>query len=396
MSIPKIVILGAGYGGILTAQNLQKRLKKGEAEIILVNKNDYHYLTTELHQPAAGTFPFEKTQIFLDQLLNIEKVRFVQDEVIKVHTSEKRVELKNSSVNYDYLVVGLGAEPETFGISGLKEFAFGKWNINAVLELNLHIENKFKRFSESAKAEDLTFVVGGGGFTGVEFISELAYSVPQMCKKYSVDPSNVRLVLVEHHTTILPGFAPELIELATNYLEKKGIEFRLGVGISDCTKDSVTLADGTIINTGTVVWAAGVRGNSVIEKSGFESMRGRVKVDEYLRAPGFQDVFVIGDCSVFIDKETDRPYPPTAQISMQMGARLALNLVSTIRKRGKEKPFKPSIKGTVASIGRKYAVGVVFGKKLQGTPAVIMKKVIDMRYLFTIGGLKLVFKKGRF
>lgn len=396
MSIPKIVILGAGYGGILTAQNLQKQLKKGEAEIILVNKNDYHYLTTELHQPAAGTFPFEKTQIFLDQLLNFEKVRFVQDEVIKVHTSEKRVELKNSSVNYDYLVVGLGAEPETFGISGLKEFAFGKWNINAVLELNLHIENKFKRFSESAKAEDLTFVVGGGGFTGVEFISELAYSVPQMCKKYNVDPSNVRLVLVEHHTTILPGFAPELIELATNYLEKKGIEFRLGVGISDCTKDSVTLADGTIINTGTVVWAAGVRGNSVIEKSGFESIRGRVKVDEYLRAPGFQDVFVIGDCSVFIDKDTDRPYPPTAQISMQMGARLALNLVSTIRKSGKEKPFKPSIKGTVASIGRKYAVGVVFGKKLQGTPAVIMKKVIDMRYLFTIGGLKLVFKKGRF
>jgi len=396
MSIPKIVILGAGYGGILTAQNLQKRLKKGEAEIILVNKNDYHYLTTELHQPAAGTFPFEKTQIFLDQLLNFDKVKFVQDEVIKVHTSEKRVELKNSSVSYDYLVVGLGAEPETFGISGLKEFAFGKWNINAVLELNLHIENKFKRFSESAKTEDLTFVVGGGGFTGVEFISELAYSVPQLCKKYSVDPSNVRLVLVEHHPTILPGFAPELIELATNYLEKKGVEFRLGVGISDCTKDSVTLADGTVINTGTVVWAAGVRGNSVIDESGFEATRGRVIVDEYLRAPGFQDVFIIGDCSVFINEETDRPYPPTAQISMQMGARLARNLVSIIRKNGKEKPFKPSIKGTVASIGRKYAVGVVFGKKLQGTPAVIMKKVIDMRYLFTVGGLKLVLKKGRF
>jgi NADH:ubiquinone reductase (H+-translocating) len=396
MTIPKIVILGAGYGGILTAQTLQKRLKNNEAQIILVNKNDYHYLTTELHQPAAGTFPFEKTQIFLDELLDLNKIKFIQDEVVKIHTDKKEVELKNRTVNYDYLVVGLGAEPETFGIEGLKEFAFGKWNINDVLKLNLHIENKFKRFSESAKPEDLTFVVGGGGFTGVEFISELAYSAPQLCKKYDVEPSNVRLVLVEHHPSILPGFEEELVELATAYLEKKGVELQLGSGVTECTKDSVKLDNGTVIKTGTVVWAAGVRGSSVIEQSGFESVRGRVKVDDYLKAPGFDDVFVIGDCSVFINKETERPYPPTAQISMQMGEKLAHNLVSIVRKKDRLKPFKPSIKGTVASIGREYAVGVVFGKKLKGFPAVTMKKVIDARYLFKIGGIKLTLRKGRF
>lgn len=396
MSIPKIVILGAGYGGILTAQNLQKKLKKDEAEIILVNKNDYHYLTTELHQPAAGTIPFEKTQIYLNELLDLKRIKFVQDEVVRINTNKQEVELINSQIQYDYLVVALGAEPETFGIKGLQEYAFGKWNINSVIELNLHIENKFKSFSETSKPEELTFVVGGGGFTGVEFISELAYSVPQLCEKYNINRKNVRLVLVESHPTILPGFDPKLVDLATTYLIDKGVEFHTGVAVSECDKNSVTLKDGTVIRTNTIVWAAGVRGNSVIEKSGIECGRGRVKVDSYLKAPNLDNVYVIGDCSVFINEGENRPYPPTAQISMQMGKTLAQNLVATIRKQGPGKKFKPSIKGTVASLGRNYAVGVVYGKKLSGFSAVTMKKIIDMRYLFIVGGIKLLVKKARF
>lgn len=393
--MPKIVILGAGYGGILTARTLLKKLHKEEAEITLVNKNDYHYLTTELHQPAAGTFSVQKTTIYIKDLLDVNRLNFIQDEVVKVHTAEQKVELKNGELSYDYLIVGLGGEPETFGTPGIEEHTFSKWNIDSVMELNAHIQMKFADYKQDSKDEELSFIVVGGGFTGVEFMSELAYSIPKLCKKFQVPQDKVRLVLVDPSPAILPGFDPKLVELASTYLKNKGVEI-LSAAVVECTEKGVTLKDGTTIDGDTVVWAAGVRGSSVIEKSGFENGRGRVKVNEYLMAPGFENVFIVGDCSLYINEETNRPYPPTAQISMQMGKRLALNLVSTIRNKGEEKPFTPSIKGTVASIGRKYAVGVVFGKKIKGFNAVTMKKIIDMRYLFTIGGLKLVLKKGRF
>lgn len=396
MTKPRIVILGAGYGGILAAHTLVKKLHKDDAEIILINRNDYHYLTTELHQPAAGTFPIEKTRIYLNEILNLDRITFIQDEIIEVQPNEQKVLLKNGETTYDHLVIGLGAEPETFGIPGLQEYSFGKWNINAALELNAHIEKKFSDYKLSGKPEDLTFVVGGGGFTGIEFLSELACSIPTLCKKYDISLNEVRLINVESHESILPGFDPTLVELATNYLKGKGIEFFNGVALAERTEHTVVLKDGTVIETGTVVWAAGVRGNRLIERSGFENMRGRVKVNEYLKAPGFENVFIIGDCSLFINEEQNRPYPPTAQISMQMGKRLALNLVETLHKTGKEKPFTPDIKGTVASLGRTYAVGVVYGKKISGFAAVTMKKIIDIRYLLIIGGLKLALKKGRF
>jgi NADH:ubiquinone reductase (H+-translocating) len=182
--------------------------------------------------------------------------------------------------------------------------------------------------------------------------------------------------LADPGPTILPGFEPELIELATKHLKNNGIELFTGVGVSECNENGVILKDGTVINAGTVVWAAGVRGNSVIDHSGFEAMRGRVKVDSYLKAPGFDNIFIIGDCALFFNEETERPYPPTAQIAMQMGAYLGKILVSILHKNNEIKPFKPSIKGTVASLGKKYAVGVVFGVKIKGWTAVMMKKLL--------------------
>ncbi|MGF7535133.1 NAD(P)/FAD-dependent oxidoreductase [Bacillus mexicanus] len=393
---PKILILGAGYGGILTVQNLLKKLRKDEAEITLVNKNDYHYLTTELHQPAAGTFPYQKTRIFLKEILDLNKFNFVQDEVVKIDTENQKVQLKNSTLDYDYLVVGLGAEPESFGVPGIEEHTFSKWNIDEVLRLNEHINNQFKIYKESNKPEDLTFVVSGGGFTGIEFISELAYSIPTLCKLYDVDHSNVKLHLIDPNPTVLPGFDPVLVDSAQNYLSSKGVELHNNTGVTECKENGVVLSNGQTIESRTVIWAAGVRGNSVLDNSGFETGRGRITVDKHLKAPGYENVFIIGDCAVFINEDTNRPYPPTAQIAMQMGKTLAENIVSYIRKSNEEKEFKPSIKGTVASLGRKYAVGLVFGKKIKGFTAVTMKKVIDMRYLFIVGGIKMVFKKGRF
>ncbi|MGO4888943.1 NAD(P)/FAD-dependent oxidoreductase [Anaerobacillus sp. MEB173] len=397
MKKPKILILGAGYGGMMTATRLSKELSYNEAEITLVNKHNYHYQTTWLHEPAAGTLHHDRTRILIDDVLDTNKIKFIKDTVAKINKDDKTVTLANNGeLSYDYLVIGLGSEPETFGIPGVKEHAFAIRSVNSVRQIREHIEYMFANYNnEEVKSEDyLTFIVAGAGFTGIEFVGELTERVPELCEEFDIDRSKVRIINVEASPTALPGFDSELVEYAVDLLESRGVEFKTNTPIKECTPDGVILADGTEIKSKTVIWTTGVRGNSLIEESGFEAMRGRVKVDPDLRAPGHDNVFIIGDCALIINEEINRPYPPTAQIAIQQAYTCTHNLKALIT--GSElKAFKPEIKGTVASLGGDEAVGVVGKKKLYGTSASAMKKVIDNRYLYLLGGIPLVLKKGK-
>lgn len=396
MGIPNIVILGAGYGGLVTALRLQKRLFYNEANITLVNKHSYHYITTELHQPAAGTMHHDQVRVDIFELIDTNKINFIEDTVVEIKPDEKEVILEKGKLGYDYLVIGLGSEPETFGIKGLKEYAFSIRNIDSVRQIKEHIEYQFAKYKNDPTREDyLTFVVGGAGFTGIEFVGELADRVPSLCQEFDVEREKVRIINIEAAPSILPGFDPELADYATEVLSNKGVEFKINTPIQECTPEGVMLATGEEIKSTTVVWTGGVRGNSLVEQAGFEAVRGRVKVDPFLRAPGYEHVFVVGDCSLIINEETNRPYPPTAQIAVQQGVVCAENLIASIRD-GELKAFKPDIKGSVASLGRGEAIGVIGSRKISGTSAAIMKKIIDLRYLFIIGGLSLVLRKGRF
>jgi NADH:ubiquinone reductase (H+-translocating) len=398
---PKVVILGAGYGGLMTTVRLQKALGVNEADITLVNKNDYHYETTWLHEASAGTLHHDRCRYKIEEVIDRSKVNFVKGTVVKIIPQENKVILEDGELTYDYLVVALGAESETFGIKGIKENAFSITNINSARQIREHIEYQFATYNTETEKRDerLTIVVGGAGFTGIEFVGELANRVPELCREYDVDHEKVRIICVEAAPTALPGFDPELVEYAVNLLERKGVEFRIGTAIKEVTEDGIIIAkDDQVeeIKAGTVVWAAGVRGSSVIEESGFEAMRGRVKVDPYLRAPGYENVFIVGDCSLIINEETNRPYPPTAQIAMQQGETCAKNLAVLVRGQGELQEFKPELKGTVCSLGEDDAIGVVFGKKIWGSKASFMKKMVDNRALFLIGGPSLVLKKGKF
>lgn len=397
----KVVILGAGYGGLITTTRLQKLLSIDEAEITLVNKNEYHYETTWLHEASAGTLHHDRARYLIKDVINTSRVNFVKDTVVSIKKDEKKVQLENGELQYDYLVIALGSHPETFGIKGLKEYAFGITNINSARLLRQHIESQFATYNneEEKRNERLTIVVGGAGFTGIEFLGELGNRVPELCKEYDIDFKKVRIICVEAAPTALPGFDPALVDYAVNHLQSKGVEFMIGTAIKECTKTGIIVAKGEQteeIKAGTVVWAAGVRGNSLVEEAGFENMRGRVKVDEFLRAPGHDEVFIIGDCSLVINPEIDRPYPPTAQIAMQQGEVCAKNVAVAVRGRGEQVPFVADIKGSVASLGEHDAVGVAFGKKLVGKQASFMKKMIDNRALYMVGGPSLVLKKGKF
>ncbi|AZU63813.1 FAD-dependent oxidoreductase [Neobacillus mesonae] len=401
MRKPKIVILGAGYGGLLTTVRLQKLIGVNEADIVLVNKNDYHYETTWLHEASAGTLHHDKVRYDISAVIDRSKVNFIQDTVVEINKDEKKVILEKGEVEYDYLVIALGGEPETFGIKGLKEFAFGITNVNSSRQLREHIEYQFATYNMEEVKDDnrLSIVVGGAGFTGIEFLGELTNRIPELCHEYDVDQNKVKITCVEAAPTVLPGFDPELVNYAVSQLERKGVEFLIGTAIKEATSEGILVAKGDQepweIKAGTVVWAAGVRGNAIIEKSGFEAMRGRVKVQPDLRIPGFDDVFVIGDSSLIINEEINRPYPPTAQIAMQQGEVVARNIASLIRNKQQLETFKFDNKGTVCSLGEDDAIGVVFGKKITGSKAAFMKKVVDNRALYMIGGASLVLKKGK-
>ncbi|MFC0235708.1 NAD(P)/FAD-dependent oxidoreductase [Fictibacillus phosphorivorans] len=395
MSKPKILILGGGYGGIMSAVRLQKELGSDEAEITLVNKHNYHYQTTWLHENAAGTLHHDKTRIMIDNIIDMNKVNFVQDTVKEIKKDEKLVILDNQELTYDYLIIALGSDPETFGIQGLKENAFSIRSINSVRKIREHIDYSFARYNNEGQPDELiTIVVGGAGFTGIEFVGELADRVPELCREYDIPREKVRIVNIEAAPTVLPGFDEELVEYAINNLERRGVEFLVSTPIKECNENGVILANGEEIKAATIVWTGGVRGNHLVEEAGFETMRGRVKVDKDLRMPGFEYIFVAGDCALIIDEEANRPYPPTAQIAIQQAYTIGRN-IKALMNGGKLEEFKPDIKGTVASLGKGEAIGKVGNKKLFGATASAMKKVIDNRYLFLLGGVPMVIKKGK-
>ena len=396
---PKIVVLGAGYAGMMTTKRLTQQFRPEEAEIVLVNKHNYHYQSTWLHEVAAGTVSHNQARVMISDVFNPNRVRLIYDEVVEVNKDEQRVVLENSELSYDYLVISLGFVTNTFGIKGMEEHAFSIEDIESSQLIREHIEYQFAKYKseENPDENSLNILVGGGGFTGIEFVGELAEQIPKLCKKYDIDRSKARIINVEAAPSILPMFDKKLVAYGKKSLEDRGVEFMIGAAISECTPEGFVVGeDKELVKAGTVVWTGGVTGNSVLGKSGFELTKGKVNVDSDLRIPDEENIFVLGDCSWVMNEEQGRPYAPTAQLAMQEADVAAANIKALVNNAPLES-FVFDDKGTVASLGDTDAIGSIFtDTKLRGLPATAMKKVIDNRALFMIGGPKLVLKKGKF
>ena len=396
----KVLVLGAGYAGLQTITKLQKQISADEAEVTLINKNDYHYEATWLHEASAGTLSYEDLLYPVESVVDKNKVNFVKAEVTKIDRNAKKVETDAGIFDFDILVVGLGFESETFGIKGMKDHAFQIENILTARQLSRHIEDKFANYASSKQKndKDLAIIVGGAGFTGVEFLGELTDRIPELCNKYGVEQSKVKITCVEAAPKMLPMFSDELVNYAVSYLEDKGVEFKIGTPIVAANEKGFVVKVNDKeeqLEANTVVWAAGVRGSKLMEES-FEGVkRGRIVTKQDLTIEGYDDIFVIGDCSAFIPSGEERPLPTTAQIAMQQGEHTAKNIKLTLNGE-KTEPFAYDDKGTVCSLGAHDGVGVVYGKDIQGKKAAFMKKVIDTRAVFKLGGIGLAFKKGKF
>lgn len=392
----KIVVLGAGYATLAFLKKLDLA-NLGDYEISLISKYDYHYTSILLHEIVSGAK--QDIRIYLNEILS-NKINIIQDCVLEVN--DKEVVCEKQKYTYDYLIVGLGFQSDTFGIPGIKEYATPIVDFENALKLNEKILMQLQKFQASKDVKDLKFVVCGGGFSGIETIASLQINLHKACRQQSIDPDLLQLICVEAMPNILPMFSGDLVEKAKGYLEQNKIQLAVGCKILKCEENKVIVEkDGKeeVIEAGIIIWTAGVKGNAVIENSKFfTSARSKVEVDSYLQPLNqenqekMHNIYVIGDCAALKDPATGRFYPPTAQIAIKQGEYLATAFKNRILGLSVD-TFAYQSEGTVCSLGEFYAIGNVSGKNISGRFAMYIKRMIEKKWLYKLLGLGGIFRQ---
>ncbi|MEF2968281.1 NAD(P)/FAD-dependent oxidoreductase [Paenibacillus sp. M1] len=383
-----IVILGAGYGGVLSALNVRKYMSKEEARVTVVNQYPTHQIITELHRLAAGSISERAVALPLDKLFKGKDIDLRIAKVENFSVDSKEVKLSDGTkLSYDALVVALGSITAYFGIPGLEQHSMVLKSADDANRIHRHIEEKIAEYAKSKNPADATILIGGGGLTGVELVGEIADKLPELTRKHGIDQSEIKLLLVEAGPKILPVLPDVLIERATASLEKRGVKFLTGLPVTNVEGNTIDLKDGQKIVANTFVWTGGVQGHPLVGESGLEVNRGRATVNEFLQSASHKDVFVAGDSAVSFGPD-GRPYAPTAQNAWQMGELIGYNLYAYLTGQHMEE-FHPVNSGTLASLGRKDAVATVGANntELRGLPATLMKEASNIRYLSHIKAL---------
>ncbi|MEK4064376.1 MULTISPECIES: NAD(P)/FAD-dependent oxidoreductase [Paenibacillus] len=383
-----IVILGAGYGGLLSALTVRKYMSKAEAKITVVNQYPTHQIITELHRLAAGSVEEKAVAMPLAKLFAGKDIDLKIAKVKSFSVESKQIALSDgTNLTYDALVAGLGSTTAYFGIPGLEQYSMVLKSAADANKIHGHIEDRIREYAKTGNEADATILIGGGGLTGVELVGEIADVLPKLTKRYGVDQKAIKLLLVEAGPKILPVLPDHLIERATSSLAARGVQFLTGLAVTNVEGNTIDLKDGQKIVANTFVWTGGVQGNPLIGESGLEVNRGRATVNEFLQSTSHADVFVAGDSAVVFAPD-GRPYPPTAQIAWQMGELIGYNLYAYLNNKSLD-TFSPVNSGTLASLGRKDGVAIIGGNStpLKGLPATMMKEASNIRYLTHIKGL---------
>lgn len=388
MSMRKIVIVGAGYGGVAAAVSLQKH----HVPFTIINKHSYHYFKTLLHEAAGGRGDLQTYAIELSDLLPKETSHHVKETVLSIDLDIQTIQTAESTHSYDTLILALGSQTAYFGVPGLKEHSLVLNSLATARDVREHIEQTLLSFQTTGDKTALKVVVGGGGLTGVEFVGELADYIPHFLKKHHIPTEEYELTLVHSHDDILPNVDASLRAVAAEKLVERGVHLRLSEHVVAAREGEIDLKSGLTLHAGTFVWTGGVEANPLLRETGFDvNSRGRVKVNAYLQPQGHSNIYVIGDGSLF-DDDNDGTLPPTGQVAEQMGAHVAGNLVRILD--GKTMaPFEFHNNGMVASLGPSFGVAEVGHHHATGRTALLLKDGSKMKYLMHLGGPHVLFEK---
>jgi NADH dehydrogenase len=381
MDRPQVVIVGAGFGGLAAA----RELGSAPVDVTVVDRNNFHTFQPLLYQVAtSGLASADVAYPVRGILARHDNLSFRQAAVIGADLDRRLLHLQHDEhevedLAFDHLIVAAGATTNTFGIPGVDHHGFPLYNLADAVRLRNHVLERF----EAADAEPgliddgaLTFVVVGGGPTGVEVAGALAELVDLVLRKdfRRLDVSRARIVLVEMLDHLLAPFSPSSQEHARRTLEERGVEVRTGVQVARVRSTRVALVDGEELAAHTLVWAAGVKANAIGTALGLPTGRGgRIVVGPNLEVDGRSGVWAIGDVAAIADRKggSGALLPQLAPVAIQSGRHVAHQIASRAAgHRAPTKPFHYRDKGTMATIGRSRAVAELpLGIKLRGFPA---------------------------
>jgi NADH:ubiquinone reductase (H+-translocating) len=384
---PRVLILGGGFAGVGAAQ----KLEDADAEVVLVDRHNYHTFQPLLYQLASGLI--ETTAVghsLRDLLARHDNTTVHQATVTAVDLDAREVRFDElEPMTYDFLVFGLGAEVNFFGTEGAAEHAFPMYTLSHAVRLKGHLLERWEAAErDPSLVEDgaLNIVVVGGGPTGVETAGAIAELYrAEFAKDYPNLPQDqARVILVEAGPELFSMFKPKLREYTTKALTERTVEVRTGAMVSSVSPTRVRLKSGEELEAHTLVWGAGLQGNQLVQTLGLELQRGnRIGVGPDLALPDHPEVYVPGDAAAIVDAKTQQVLPQLGSVALQSGEHAGETIARRIA--GKEpKPFKYKDKGTMATIGRGAAVvQMLAGRTMTGKKAQVAWGAVHLALLPT-------------
>lgn len=380
---PRVVILGGGFGGLACA----KRLGRARVEVMLIDRRNYHLFTPLLYQVATALLsPPDIAYPFRAGLRRWHDVSFRQASIVAIDFEQRMLHTADGQrLAYDYLVLATGSENDYFENPGLAEATLGMKTLEQAQRLRNHVlaclEHAAQAEVEAERRRWLTFVVVGGGPSGVEYAGALVELLKLVLgREYpGLSRALARIVLVEGAPRLLPPLPEKLGRHAQRVLERRGVEVLTQAFVTDVVGDRVELSSGAWIEARTVVWSAGVRAtNPTGEASSVHSRR--LDVDERLRLASHPDVFVIGDLARVIDR--GRELPMLSPPAIQEGRFVARVISDEVRGAGRAgRAFRYRDRGAMAVIGRNSAVASIWGLRLTGLVGWMVWLVVHLYYL---------------
>lgn len=402
----RIVIIGGGYAGVLTAKKLAKKFKKDAGTTVtLIDKNPFHTMLTELHEVAAGRVEEDSIRISFKKIFAGRKVQFVQDFVKSVDFANKTVLGRNGSYEYDYLVMAAGSRPAYFGIPGAEEHSLSLWSYEDAIRLRERILDRFRQAAaetdELERRRLLTFHVVGAGLTGVEMAGELAEYVPILCDRFEIDSKDVSIFNVDLLSRAVPSLPEKLSLKIQRRLEKMGVSMLLNTRVVAIGKDYIDLSFEEKVSrhaTGTVIWVGGIECACKAIVAGDTAScerRGRLSTDKYLRRVGDESFYVAGDNLNYIPEGESEPVPQMVENCELSADIVAHNIYASITGKGKLVEYKPQFHGVMVSLGGRYAVARVglpgLMISLPSFLAMFTKHFINIVYFIQVLGWNKVF-----
>jgi NADH:ubiquinone reductase (H+-translocating) len=384
----KIVILGSGFAAVECAKKLENEFGNDpEIELVMIGEDNFLLFTPMLPQVASGMI--ETRHIVFPIRTICKKTKFYEGRIKNVDPYGKLVTLwgtgdkRSISIHYDFLVVALGSETNFFGMADVKKNAYTMKTLNDAVMLRNRIIDMLEQAENETnpilRKSFLNFVVVGGGFAGIETAGELMDLLLDVRKYYpSIQKDDLKVIVLEAMGEILPGFNKKLADFAKQKLKERGIDIQLKKAVTsfdgnevtiktldETPKDSIDQSEINSIITKTLIWTAGITPVNTIKRSMFKTEKGKIVINDFLEVEKFPGVFAIGDCALFVDPITNRPFPPTAQIAEAQAKMAAKNLISLIKNSEKEK-FAYHSKGQLAIIGKRTGIATFLGVNISG------------------------------